>query len=168
MVKIKKCKSVSFYAGKNWNFCQKFPEDATFNEYNTIIPISKCKDDFSSISSKKRLFSDSIPLLYRLNKLYPDKIGICTFFLSSAVRPGAAPGEPERTRRQDIIIMYAPPAVNPYKLLKRYRLVCTNFAHNTALIFQQFLWYHIIAKQGTRKSDFLPCFPGFPIFTKLI
>ena len=64
--------------------------------------------------------------------------------------------------------MYAPLAVNPYKLLKRYRLVCTNFAHNIALIFQQFLWYHIIAKQGTRKSDFLPCFPGFPIITKLI
>ena len=136
MVKIKKCKSVSFYTGKNWIFRQKFPEDATFNEYNIIIPISKCKDSFSPFSGEIRPFSGSKPILYRVNK----ESGRINRYMHcfAALRRG-----PRQLRRKGGGMVFWGSHYNvciidgqSLQVAKKISNICVNFQHNIVLIFQ--------------------------------
>ena len=119
-LKSKNAKTGLFQIGKNWVFRRKPPKGPTFNKYNINISITKCKDDFSSFSSRNGLFSDSEPLLCRIHKNTPRwSRNVHRFTIFSAVRQNSA----KRTNvldvrtdplaRQDTIIMESAPPVNP-------------------------------------------------------
>ena len=154
LVKIEKCKIALFLTGKFWIFLQKHPKGAIFSKYNIIIPISKCKDDFSPNSGENHLFSASKELLYRLDK-NPLKQSVCIPYFG-----GFPPGS------GGILAgcLYNVCTVQGQllQIAKKISIIRVNFQHNIVLIFQQFLWYDSLAKYGGWKLGFLTCFSRFP------
>ena len=119
-LKSKNVKTGLFQIGKNWVFRRKPPKGPTFNKYNIIIPITKCKDDFSSFSSRNSLFSDSEPLLCRIHKNTPRwsrNVHRFTIFSGarqhSVKRTNVLGAQTRSSARQDTIIMESALPVNP-------------------------------------------------------
>ena len=119
-LKSKNVKTGLFRIGKNWVFRRKPPKGPTFNNYNIIISITKCKDDFSSFSSRNGLFSDSEPLLCRIHKNAPGhsrNVHRFTIFSGarqdSVKRTNVLGTQTHSSARQDTIIMESAPPVNP-------------------------------------------------------
>ncbi len=119
-LKSKNVKTGLFQTGKNWVFRRKPPKGPTFNKYNINIPITKCKDDFSSFSSRNSLFSDSEPLLCRIHKNTPKRsrnVHLFTIFgtigQNSCKRTYVSDMRTFPFARQDTIIMESAPPVNP-------------------------------------------------------
>ena len=150
MVKIEKCKIASFSTGKFWIFLQKHPKGAIFSKYNIIIPISKCKDDFSPNSGKNHLFSASKELLYRLDKNLPVLVGMYTLFW----RFPAWKEPPPSGWYYNVCTVQG----QLLQIAKKISIIRVNFQHNIVLIFQQFLWYDSLAKYGDRKLVFMTFF----------
>ena len=113
LVKIKKCKKLPFIWEKIRYLQPKLPKDATFNKYNIIIPIPKCKDDFSSFSRKYRVFSKSEPLLCKTAKRKRKS----NRYVYRLRRSGAI-----ASRRSKYHHNGNPTQGQPYKLLQIYRL----------------------------------------------
>ena len=119
-LKSKNAKTGLFQTGKNWVFRRKPPKGPTFNKYNINIPITKCKDDFSSFSSRNSLFSDSEPLLCRIHKNTPERsrnVHLFTIFGTIGQNPrkrtDVSGTRTLSSARQDTIIMESAPPVNP-------------------------------------------------------
>ena len=119
-LKSKNVKTGLFRTGKNWVFRRKPPKGPTFNKYNINISITKCKDDFSSFSSRNGLFSDSEPFLCRIHKNKPGRSRnmhrftiFGTIGQNSLERTNVSNARTLSSARQDTIIMESVLPVNP-------------------------------------------------------
>ena len=162
MVKIKKCKRLSFSTGKIWVFIRKLPKGATFNKYNTIIPISKCKDTFFIKFQEKPIFSDSKPLLCRISNGTCNLVVIYTVSFVSATHPPPdfrVPAPAAGAGRMRVCTHGG----QSLQIAKKISNICVNFQQNIALIFHFLMWYDRFAKHGTG-NRFFTGFPRFPKF----